>query len=132
MLTFLLIGIFVCSTYPSYMHHILKARRYDGQLALLDLANHLEHFHAEQHTYETATMGTGKFTDIKSNDLSPEKWYRLKIVMQTVDSFTLYAIPLNSQIKDKCQTLTLDKTGIKGILADAQGTSSLTADDCWY
>ncbi|KTC84122.1 type IV pilin protein [Legionella brunensis] len=132
MTVIIIMGILICFAYPSYRHYILHTRRYDGQLALLDLANRLEHFYAEQHTYETATLGFEKTTDIKDNNLSQEKWYLLKIASQTVDTYSLQAIPRNSQVNDlECQTLTLDHLGVKSISPGPKGTPIAQAEECW-
>lgn len=118
--------------YASYFNHLLHSRRHDGQLALLDLANRLEHFYAEQHSYESATLGLGKPTDIKDDNLSAEKWYSLKIVSQSTDSFNLQAIPRNAQMKDReCQTLTLDHLGTQGITIGPAGSPTAVVSQCW-
>ncbi|OCH98915.1 hypothetical protein A8135_09130 [Legionella jamestowniensis] len=132
LLVLFLLAIFTCLGYPSYLSHLQHARRYDGQTALLDLANRMEHFYAENHTYETATLATGQTTDIKETNLSNEKWYRLKIMSQTPHGFILHAIPRDAQSNDKaCQTLSLDQAGVKGISAGPINKPTATVIKCW-
>ncbi|CEK11174.1 type IV pilin protein [Legionella hackeliae] len=132
LLVLAILGIFIGIAYPAYQSYLLHDRRYDGQVALLDLASQMEHFYAERLTYKTATIGTGKSTDIKSTNLSSERWYVLTILSQTSDSFILHATPINAQKRDKeCQTFTLDHLGIKGIAAGPYGEPSATTTQCW-
>ena len=118
-------GILATISYPSYRDYIIRAHRTDGQLALLDLACRMETYYAEHETYETATLGTGKATDVLCRQLSPEGWYTLSLTETTDKTYTLQATPINAQ-DTHCQTLTLNSSGVKGATATAIGISQ-----CW-
>ena len=125
--------VIACMAYPSYQHYIIRAHRIDGQSALFDLANRLELYYSIQNTYQTATINTGKTTDILASNTSPEHWYILSITHATDSAFTLQATPTNAQaIGDKrCQSLTLNNLGIKGIAAGPSGEPLGPAMACW-
>jgi type IV pilus assembly protein PilE len=127
----LLISILVSFIYPSYQTYIIHSRRHDGQLALYDLANRLQQYYALEHSYENATLGTGLSTDIKSNNLSSEKWYILRINSQNAEEFNLQATSRGAQAQDKeCAILTLDHLGHKGSRR-SNDSESLFANRCW-
>ena len=131
-LVLLIIGIVVSFSYPLYQAHMIQVRRYDGQSALLDLANRLERYYSEKNSYQSATMGTGKATDVLENNLSAGGWYMLSIADQTPSFFTLQAIPIKSQVNDKCcQTLTFTSLGEKGISHGPRGMPGGTVKECW-
>lgn len=125
-------GILVSIAYPSYREYITRARRSDGQAALLDLASRMERYYSEENTYETATVGTGNPTDIIASNLSPEGWYTL-VINATAHSYNLQAIPRNAQATSdtRCQTLTLNNLGLKGIASGPAGAPSGTVAQCW-
>ena len=66
-----IIGILASIAYPSYLDYITRARRQDGQTALLELANQMEQYYANNNTYQTATIATGNPSDIQSSNTSP-------------------------------------------------------------
>lgn len=132
-LVVILLGILAALAYPSYLNYLTRMRRYDGRAALLDLANRMERYYSEQNTYQTATVGTGKITDIKSSNLSFEQWYKLAITSQTTTTYSLQATPRMAQaVSDKdCQTLTLNNFGDKGISIGPNGTPIADPTRCW-
>ena len=128
-----ILAVFITIAYPGYQTSITRARRSDGQTALLDLANRLERYYSEQQSYEGATLGTGSSTDILPSSYSPQKWYRLVIASQTDTNFTIEAIPGNVQASDDllCQTLTFNSLGLKGILSGPKGAPTGNLANCW-
>ena len=110
-------GIIAAFSYPSYQEYILRAHRTDGKLALLDLALRMEAYYAEHNTYRTATIGSGKSTDVLSRQESPDGWYTVSLTQLTDTTYTLLASPNHMQ-DTRCQSLTLTSSGIKGITAD--------------
>lgn len=112
-----IISILAAIAYPQYNNYLTRARRIEGQSALLDLANRMEHYFSENNTYKTATIATGKASDVLSNPISGEGWYRLSIINATDSAYTLQATPLKAQAANDtaCQLLTLNQLGVKGI-----------------
>lgn len=128
-----IIAIISLFAFPSYHDSITRARRTDGQTALFNLASRMENFYAEYHSYEEATIGTGQTTDVLSSNSSDQNYYQLTIISQSENFFELHAIPKGSQAGDDkaCQTLTLDSTGKKGIIAGSISTSINSDLQCW-
>ncbi|WP_278043911.1 type IV pilin protein [Legionella nagasakiensis] len=128
-----IVGILASIAYPTYQDYVTRARRSDGQSALLDLASRMERYYSEHHTYQTATIGTGNATDVLSSNTSPEGWYSLSISSATGSTYTLQAIPVSTQatLDTLCQTLTLNQLGVKGITTGPAGTPTGNAAQCW-
>lgn len=129
----LVIGILSTIAYPGYRQYMAKARRSDGQAALLNLATRMERYYSEQNTYQTATIGTGNATDVLSSSASAEGWYTLSIPTKSASAYTLQATPVGAQGTSdvSCQSLTLNNLGAKGIANGPSGAPTSTATKCW-
>ena len=127
-------ALLISMAVPSYTRHIVKTNRLDGQLALLDLANRLTHYHTHHHTYATATIASGDpATDILVRAETANGHYHLHIAQQTDTLFQLHAIPIQRQAsQDKwCQTLTLTDQNERGITQGPGGQPIGDAAACW-
>lgn len=134
LIALLIISVLAGLSYPSYREYITKARRADGISALLDLANRMERYYATTLTYATATLATGnRQTDVRDSEKSALEWYRLNITAQTATTYTLQAIPIKSQSIDdtKCQSLTINHLGSKGISPGPGGAPTGNVTMCW-
>jgi len=58
-----IVGILAAIAYPGYARHLVKARRVEAQLALVEAMQRQEQYHAQHHTYvafsSTSTDGEG-------------------------------------------------------------------------
>ena len=129
----IIVGILATIAFPSYREYVARARRSDGQAALLDLASRLERFYSERNTYQSATIGTGGSTDVLSRTTSSENWYTLSITSATANAYNLQATPVGAQATadTRCQSLTLNSLGAKGVASGPAGAPTGTAADCW-
>lgn len=107
--------------YPLYQDYLVRAHRIDGQSALIALACRMEAFHMQHKTYQTATIGTGATTDVLSQAITENGWYRLSIVSATDTSYLLKATPLKASAANDTarQVLTLDNLGREGVIKQA-------------
>lgn len=122
LLVLAIIGILVGISYPSYQHFMIKVRRNDGHMALLDLAARLERYYAEHNSYVGATLDK---LGIPSQ-ASPKGYYELAITQTEATTFLISAIPTGAQREDTtCDTLTYNELGQKGLT----GTGNL--EECW-
>lgn len=108
-----LIALLATFAYPSYNKHLIRTKRLDGQTALLDLAARLEQYHQHTGTYQTATLATGKKTDVLHQNTSSLGYYQLKILYATEDEYQLEAVALGIQAKQDnlCAHLILNHLG---------------------
>lgn len=128
MIVVVIVSILAMIAYPSYRSHIIKARRADGQAALLDLASRMERFYSENNGYAGATVAAGNpVTDVLAVNQSPEGWYVMSISAQAPTSYSLQATPQNAQAAEDtwCANLMLNSLGQKGM----SGPGPMTK--CW-
>ncbi|TCK19149.1 type IV pilus assembly protein PilE [Thiogranum longum] len=130
MIVIAIVAILASIAYPSYQDQVRKSRRADCEGSLLGLANAMERFHTANNTFATATIGAG------AGNIFPNQCpidggtatYDLTIAAASGSAYTIQAAPTGPQATDKCGTLTLTSTGLKGVTA---ATGGLTAADCW-
>lgn len=128
MIVVAIIGILAAIAYPSYQEQIRKSRRSDCQGALTGLANVMERYFTVNNTYVGAAVGAGGIYPNQCPIDGNTAYYTLSIPTATATGFTLQAAPTGAQTGDRCGTLTLDSTGLKGVTGAAAG---LTWQDCW-
>ena len=117
------IAILASIAYPSYQEQIRKSRRAQAKADLVELTQVLERFRTVNNTYDGADAASGFF------DASPRnggEHYELTLNDDAdATSFILTATPTSdSQLKDRCGTLTINQAGVKG-------NSRGNYDDCW-
>jgi type IV pilus assembly protein PilE len=129
MVIVVIIAILAIATYPSYNHYLVKSHRTEGQIALLTLAQKMERYYAENHTYVGATfahLGSAN----TSGDNATNAYYTLSIADLSTTGFLLIATPKGSQATQdtKCKTLALNQLEQKGRFLD----NTLVIDaNCW-
>lgn len=131
--TVAIVSILATIAYPSYQEHLRTTRRADAQGALLGLANAMERHFTVNNTYAGAAVGpadTGSPANY-SNQVpvgGGTATYNLLIWQADATSFTLRADPIGVQSLDKCGTLTLTSTGVRGMVGDTVGNN---VSACW-
>lgn len=125
-ITLAIVAILAAIAVPAYQDHVRKARRADAKAALVELAQWMERNYTEALRYDQDSGGgaiTLPFSE--SPREGSNKYYDLTLNNLTATTFTLNAAPKGAQVKDKCKTLTLTHTGLKG------STSGLGIEACW-
>lgn len=127
MIVVAVIGILAAIAYPSYQEHVRKARRADAQTALMELSQHMERYFTAKGTYLNGTAAPALPYSESPKEGSGTKFYNLGFASgsPTATTYVLQAVPKNGMANDKCGTLTLSNTGLKG-----QATTATTAE-CW-
>lgn len=131
-----IVGILAAMTYPSYSHYIVKTRRVEAQLALLDTMQRQEQYRALHHTYIAFSMDAGDpdaqgFRTWLGNSAATSAYEFDGDACpgrDLAECILLRARPgtanVNREFADPaCGTLTLDSTGAQG----ASGASTR----CW-
>ncbi|MGB5511170.1 MAG: type IV pilin protein [Woeseiaceae bacterium] len=128
-----IIGIIAAIAYPSYTEQVRKSRRADCSGAVTSLGSSMERYFTVNNTYLGAADGgsdTGEpaiyATTCPVDGGTPT--YNLTISAATASTYTVQAAPTGTQANDKCGTLTLTSTGLKGVTGASTGVSW---QDCW-
>ncbi len=110
MIVVVIMGVLVAIAYPAYTNHMLRARRADGQAALLNLSALMESYFTENNTYVGATPAALGITTA-----SQQGYYNVSVTSATATSYTITAAPQGVQTADTtCGSLTLTNTNVKG------------------
>lgn len=132
LLIMVIFSILASIIYPSYQNFLLCQQRNDAKMALIDLASRMERYKIRTHTYLTATVGTGKESDVRASALTPLAFYQLSIVNQTATTYLLQAAPRGVQTKDRaCQSFLLNHLGKKDNRAGPAGSPPTSRKNCW-
>lgn len=133
MIVLAIIGILAAIAYPAYQESVRKSRRAECSGALAGLGNAMERFFTVNSTYLGAAAGganTGApaIFPVSCPTDGGAATYNITIQAATASTYALQAAPIGPQAGDKCGSLTLSNTGLKGITGQAAG---IVWDDCW-
>ncbi|GLX77160.1 type IV minor pilin protein PilE [Thalassotalea insulae] len=110
MIVVAIIGILGAVAYPSYLDHILRSNRSEGQRELVRFANLQEQLFVDTRAY---TNDMSKLGGSGSTHETEHGYYKIKSAL-TASGFTLTATAQGSQLKDTgCLTMTISETGAK-------------------
>ncbi len=115
-----IVGVLASIAYPSYAAHVYKARRADGQAALMKIE-------IEQVRRRSAGLPLGATLDaLGLSAHSPDGHYTLSLAVDG-NTFTATATPAGPQVGDPCGALNLTKA--PG--TTHYGAASGNALQCW-
>lgn len=116
-----IVAVLTVVAYPAYEHYVIKTRRSDAHVALLDLATKMDRYYTENHSYLDATL-----SNVGADATSQNHYYELVISETTPVEYKIQATPVGAQTKDiLCGALTYDHLGVKGISGNG------LIKDCW-
>ena len=130
MIVIAIVGVLSAVAYPSYTESVKRSDRSAARAALLETQQFMERFYAANSRYSKPKVSPVT-DDVTPPDLpvrlqavpSDSPKYDLTVSAVTVNSYTLTAAPRGA---DKCDSLTLTHTGVKG--RSATGPS---IQECW-
>ena len=121
-----IIGILSAIAFPSYTEYIRRGSRSQATAALLEAQQFMERYYAASNRYSTAADGNPALpARLQTLPAGEPTRYTLSVAA-TVNSYILTATPSGSMAADKCGSLTITNTGVKGRSATAP-----TIAECW-
>ena len=125
MIVVAIIGILAAIAMPSYSEYVKNSRRAEARAAMMEDVQYMQRFYSTNNRYDQTVAGA---TPTLTNTQSPTTGtasYLISLAASTnAVSFTLQAVPMGNMSTDKCGTLTITNTGIRG-------SSMLTPAECW-
>lgn len=126
MIVVAIIGILSAVAFPSYTEYIRRGNRAEATAALLESQQFMERFYAANNCYTTSTNANPSLpARLQSIPAGGSPRYTLS-VEATVNSYTVTATPAGGMTSDKCGSLTITNTGVKG-----RSTTTPTVAECW-
>lgn len=126
MIVVAIIGILSAVAFPSYTEYIRRGNRAEATAALLEAQQFMERYYAANNRYSTAANGNPPLP-ARLQTLPPSGGTRYTLsVVAAVNSYTLTATPSGSMAADKCGSLTITNTGVKG-----RSSTGPTVAECW-
>ncbi len=125
-----IMGIVSAIALPSYTQHVERGHRAQAMAALLEAQHFMERYYSAHGRYDGSAEAPGKKPDLplrlQGIPVGSELRYQLQLEAATVNSYELMAQPVGAMAGDKCGTLTVNQTGLKGLTG-----SDLSVADCW-
>ncbi len=144
MIVVAIVGILAGIAYPAYSDYIMKGRRSDAKVALLNLQQAQEKYRTNCTQYadgiDTSTYScvSGSTTagdhDLVSNTTSPDGHYSLSVSVVNATkaiSYTLTATATGTQLTNDtdCKTFTIDQDGDQE--STNSGNTTNSPEICW-
>lgn len=125
-----IVGIVSALALPNYRQHIQRSHRAEAAGALLEAQHFMARYYSAHGRYNGTADDPGKPPELplrlQGIPADPDLRYQLRLHAATVNSYELRAEPVGSMANDKCGTLTLNQTGLKGGVG-----SDFSIADCW-
>lgn len=122
-----IIGILAAVAYPSYVKQVIRGKRADAQVGLLDAAQYLQRWYAAKNTFAGADTNFANLAYAKVPKVGTQTYtITLDVPEASPRTFTLTATPV--QADEDCGNLTLTDTGAKGLDGNATGFG---VAECW-
>jgi type IV pilus assembly protein PilE len=141
MITVAIIGVLAAIAYPSYKEYVAKGRRAEAQALLMQSAQWMERFYAENYSYSTNTAGVS----VNDSTMFPARYKQSPTsgtaaytiaAAASATTFTVTATRTGTMATDKCGNFQITHTGVKqletGTYSSAAGSTQVAAmQSCW-
>jgi type IV pilus assembly protein PilE len=133
MIVVAIVAILSAIAYPSYLESVRKSKRAEARAQLMEAAQYMQRFYSQNDSFKRAIGATADMNLPGTLATVPREGaqnYTIGFVAGTRadSSFSLEAVPTGSMQGDRCGTLRLDNTGVRGIVNAKTG---LVPSDCW-
>ena len=123
MIVIVVVAILGSIAVPAYQDHVIRAKRSDAKVALLDTANKLDKALYTWGNYNNGGAVT-VVTDIPgASATSPDGYYTLSFGLISTVAYRITATPTGSHSDATCGSLSFDQAGLKTATGDDQ--------QCW-
>lgn len=107
-LTIAIVAILAAIAIPAYTSYLERARRIEGQAALLDAAQRMERYYSQSLSFADASLSV-----LGLDTMTSHGYYTLSLNQLSADTYIIEAIPTATQVNDSCGTLTINQVGQK-------------------
>ncbi len=143
MITVAIVAILSSIAYPSYRDYVARGRRAEAQALLMQSAQWMERFYAENYAYDQNTAGVA----VTDATLFPARYsqsptsgtaaYTIAVATTgtgSTSTFTVTATRAGTMVGDKCGNFQITSTGVRQLVnyTSAAGATQVAAmQSCW-
>ena len=122
-----IMGVLSAVALPGYTRYVQRGHRTEGMAALLEAQHFMERFYSANGQYLSPANAVPMLPQrLQRIPLQGTVRYQLSVREATVNSYLLQAVPEGSMAGDVCGNLTINQTGLRGVL-----NSTHSVAECW-
>lgn len=130
MIAVVVVGIISAIAFPNYQKFVMKGRRVDARIALMDLAARQERYFASYNKYSLVGTELGYAGNFPmATGSGSTSYYTTTVTQATTGDYTLKATPTGNQATDACYAYVVNSLGVESNVK-ADGSVNTTAG-CW-
>jgi type IV pilus assembly protein PilE len=122
-----IMGVLSALALPGYSRYVQRGNRTEVMAALLEAQHFMERYYSANGQYLSPANAVPMLPQrLQRIPLQGTVRYQLSVREATVNSYLLQAVPEGSMAGDVCGNLTINQTGLRGVL-----NSTHSVAECW-
>ena len=122
-----IMGVLSALALPGYTRYVQRGNRTEVMAALLEAQHFMERYYSANGQYLSPANAVPMLPQrLQRIPLQGTVRYQLSVREATVNSYLLQAVPEGSMADDVCGSLTINQTGLRGVL-----NSTNSVSECW-
>ena len=122
-----IMGVLSALALPGYSRYVQRGNRTEVMAALLEAQHFMERYYSANGQYLSPAYAVPMLPQrLQRIPLQGTVRYQLSVREATVNSYLLQAVPEGSMAGDVCGNLTINQTGLRGVL-----NSTHSVAECW-
>ena len=122
-----IMGVLSAVALPAYTRYVQRGHRTEAMAALLEAQHYMERYYSANGQYLSPANAVPILPQrLQRIPIQGTVRYQLSVREATVNSYLLQAVPEGSMAGDVCGSLTINQTGLRGVL-----NSTHSVAECW-
>jgi type IV pilus assembly protein PilE len=122
-----IMGVLSALALPGYTRYVQRGNRTEVMAALLEAQHFMERYYSANGQYLSPANAVPMLPQrLQRIPIQGTVRYQLSVREATVNSYLLQAVPEGSMAGDVCGNLTINQTGLRGVL-----NSTNSVSECW-
>ena len=122
-----IMGVLSALALPGYTRYVQRGNRTEVMAALLEAQHFMERYYSANGQYLSPANAVPMLPQrLQRIPLQGTVRYQLSVREATANSYLLQAVPEGSMADDVCGSLTINQTGLRGVL-----NSTNSVSECW-
>ena len=122
-----IMGVLSAVALPAYTRYVQRGHRTEAMAALLEAQHYMERYYSANGQYLSPANAAPVLPQrLQQVPTQGSVRYRLSVREASVNSYLVQAVPEGSMAGDVCGSLTINQTGLRGVL-----NSNRSVAECW-